>query len=597
VSPIVRRTLVLIVTALAVALTPALASAAITPTLTASPSSTAAGSSVSLSTDIKFAPSSGDSPKDLTLSLPPGLLSNAAIDGGACLKATAPIAACQVGTGTATATATVIVPVTMQVSLTFYLVAPPKSGDLAGLYIEAGSPVNGPLGSPGEVSIRPADAGVDVAFKNIPNTATIMGLTVKTSVSELQTTLSGVRMPTSCPAAPATINVTADSYSSSSPKSAPPAPLHVTGCSGLPFTPKFAVTAVRDSADTGVQVATDITQAASPPQATSKSVVLTLPTNVFAPNVNAVLTGGILCPSLSSSCKSVGAATSVSPLYPSALVGKAYLIGSLSNLNNIQLVLSFPSPFPLTLTGAVNVAQGTTTFTGLPDLPLTDLKVVLNGGPDSVFSASCNPATGTATAGLTTQYGRTVNAPAPFTVSGCPAGGGGTGGGGTGGGGTGGGGTGGGGTGGGGTGGGGTHTPAPGRPHTSSDTLSGFAHGHPVLRFTAVAGKNAPKLKSLTIVVPSGLGLKHGRRHHPGTTVSVTGAKVKSVAFSHGRIIITLRQAATRLTVTVRGLTVTRKLARSVARRHLKRLAVAIVTKDAKGTRTLLAPVFAVRER
>jgi hypothetical protein len=399
-----------------------------------------------------------------------------------------------------------------------------------------------------------------------------MGLTVKTSVSELQTTLSGVRMPTSCPAAPATINVTADSYSSSSPKSAPPAPLHVTGCSGLPFTPKFAVTAVRDSADTGVQVATDITQAASPPQATSKSVVLTLPTNVFAPNVNAVLTGGILCPSLSSSCKSVGAATSVSPLYPSALVGKAYLIGSLSNLNNIQLVLSFPSPFPLTLTGAVNVAQGTTTFTGLPDLPLTDLKVVLNGGPDSVFSASCNPATGTATAGLTTQYGRTVNAPAPFTVSGCPAGGGGTGG-------------------------GGTHTPAPGRPHTSSDTLSGFAHGHPVLRFTAVAGKNAPKLKSLTIVVPSGLGLKHGRRHHPGTTVSVTGAKVKSVAFSHGRIIITLRQAATRLTVTVRGLTVTRKLARSVARRHLKRLAVAIVTKDAKGTRTLLAPVFAVRER
>ena len=116
----------------------------------------------------------------------------------------------------------------------------------------------------------------------------------------------------------------------------------------------------------------------------------------------------------------------------------------------------------------------------------------------------------------------------------------GPGGGGTGGGGTGGGGTGGGGTGGGGT--GGTHTPAPGRPHTASDTLSGFAHGHPTLRFTLTSGKNAPKLTAVTLVVPRGLGVVRGRKHHPGTTVSVTGAKIKSVVFSHGRIIITLRQ-------------------------------------------------------
>ncbi|MEA2144924.1 MAG: hypothetical protein QOG59_511, partial [Solirubrobacteraceae bacterium] len=364
-SRIVRRTLVIVVAALALAvLTPALAAAAISPTLTATPSSHAAGLSVSLSTDIKFAPSSGDSPKDLTLSLPPGLLSNAAIDGGACLKATAPVPACQVGRGSATATASLIVPVTMQVSLTFYLVAPPKPNDLAGLYIEAGLPVNGPLGSPGEVSIRPADAGVDVAFTNIPNTATITGLTVKTSVSELKTTLTGVRMPTSCPSAPATIRVAADSYASASPKSAS-AHLSVTGCNGLPFTPTFSLTAVRDSADNGVAVTTDIKQPAAPAQATDSSAVLTLPTTVFAPNVNAVLTGGILCPSLSPACKPVGSATTVSPLYPKALTGTAYLIGSLSNLNSISIVLVFPSPFPLTLTGAVNISQGTTTFTGL----------------------------------------------------------------------------------------------------------------------------------------------------------------------------------------------------------------------------------------
>ena len=41
--------------------------------------------------------------KDLTLQLPPGLLANAAVDGGACLKSATPIAACQVGSGTVTA--------------------------------------------------------------------------------------------------------------------------------------------------------------------------------------------------------------------------------------------------------------------------------------------------------------------------------------------------------------------------------------------------------------------------------------------------------------------------------------------------------------
>jgi hypothetical protein len=125
--------------------------------------------------------------------------------------------------------------------------------------------------------------------------------------------------------------------------------------------------------------------------------------------------------------------------------------------------------------------------------------------------------------------------------------------------------------------------------------VSGFAHGHPTSRFTLTSGKNAPKLTAVTIVVPRGLGLVRGRKHHPGTTVSITGARIKSVAFSHGRIIITLRRASGRFTVTVHRLSVTPKLARAVAHRKTKRLTLALVTRDAKGGRTLLAPVFAVR--
>ena len=86
------------VAAASVAFVPA-ASAAITPTVTLDQSAgTAAGSTVNLGTDLKFAPTGSDSPKDLTLKLPAGLLANASIDGGACLRNAAgaqPVPACQ----------------------------------------------------------------------------------------------------------------------------------------------------------------------------------------------------------------------------------------------------------------------------------------------------------------------------------------------------------------------------------------------------------------------------------------------------------------------------------------------------------------------
>jgi hypothetical protein len=86
------------------AFAPPIASAAISPSLTLDQSAgTTAGSTVNVGTHLKFAPTGADSPKDLTLSLPAGLLANASIDGGACLDKTAAVAACQVGSGTATA--------------------------------------------------------------------------------------------------------------------------------------------------------------------------------------------------------------------------------------------------------------------------------------------------------------------------------------------------------------------------------------------------------------------------------------------------------------------------------------------------------------
>ena len=63
-----------------------------------------AGSTANLGLDLKFNDTGTDSPHNLTINLPPGLLANASVNGGSCLK-TAQVtgSACKVGSGTVTA--------------------------------------------------------------------------------------------------------------------------------------------------------------------------------------------------------------------------------------------------------------------------------------------------------------------------------------------------------------------------------------------------------------------------------------------------------------------------------------------------------------
>ncbi len=57
---------------------------------------------------------------------------------------------------------------------------------------------------------------------------------------------------------------------------------------------------------------------------------------------------------------------------PEPLSGEAYLTGS---LRAPSITLVFGPPFSLTLSGAVALATNSTTFPGLPDIPLSDLRV------------------------------------------------------------------------------------------------------------------------------------------------------------------------------------------------------------------------------
>ncbi|MGZ4215683.1 MAG: hypothetical protein ACXVHB_22845 [Solirubrobacteraceae bacterium] len=546
----------------AVVLAPA-ASASVTPAVSLDQSGgTQAASTVPLGMNLSFSPSGSDSPKDLTITLPPGLLADASINGGACLHTQTPTPACQVGSGTVSATGLGLLPVTGQVA--FDLVAPPKPGDLAGLALLVtllGQ--TSQLGAPGEIAVRPATDpagfGLNISFANIPNTFTEGPLTVSIQVQSMSTTLSGVRMPASCPATPANLKVTTDSYSDPTPHTAS-APLQVTGCSGLPFTPAFHVTATKDAGDSGTQVISDITQPASPAQATPQSVSLTLPAAVLAPNAHAVLSGGILCANpASGTCKTIGTATATSPLYPLPLTGSDYLTGTLSAL---KIVIVFPPPFALTLAGAVDVAHNTTTFTGLPDIPLSDLKVTLAGGNNAAFAAFCSPPSGTASSTLISQSGAHATVSAPFTVAGCSASQGGTGS-------------------------GPGSKPSPnGRPGIVTAAVSGLASGHPALSFKLTAGRNA-KLKSFTVKLPRGLSFVRHRVHGHLKLLGVAlkGAKIKSLSLKHGALLVTLRAPVNTLSAKVGSRALKESSAlKSAAKHHkLKRLQLTVVLANTAG--------------
>lgn len=510
----------------------------------------AAGSTANLGVDLTFAPSGSDSPDHMTLSLPPGLLANASIDGGSCLT-TADLndSACEVGSGVVTAYAYGTVPIPTRV--TFDLVPPPSPGDLAGLAVNS----NGTqVGSTADIKVRPSGdpngVGVTIQFV-LPNS--LDGVPI--SIHEISSTFDGLRYPTTCPSTPQTFTVAADSYGDSTVKSAS-APLSVTGCSALPYSPAFAVTATRDSGDRQVKVLTNVTQSAS--EAPSRSVALALPDAQLQTSIAGLQR---LCLNLASgTCTPVGSVTASSPLYPKALTGQAYLTGTVLSLT---LTLVFPPPFPLTLVGSVNLISNVTTFTGLPDIPLTSLQVALDGGPHGLFATLCHDPSGTASATLTDQNGdKTVTAPAKFTIAGCPAPG------------------------------GGTTSGGAGGAKVSAPKASGLASGHPSLSFRVTVAKGASKLHALTVALPRGLSIISHRAGRKQTIrgVRARGAAIRSLSLSHGHLVITLRRPASSVTVTLTGsaLAESARLRSQAGQHKLKRLALTVIAENAKGRRAAI---------
>jgi hypothetical protein len=529
-----RRALLGLITAVAaLAVLPAAASASITPSLTLNQTAgTTAGSSPAIGFDAVFAPNPAtDGVKDVTFALPPGLLANANINGGACLLAATPTAACQVGTGTVTAGGTGV-PVTE-----YLVVAPSGSGAAGGVAVVNNATQQ--VVTTGAVSL--GATGLNVAFTNLP---------AALDISEMNLTLTDLRLPTSCPSPAANVTISADSQTDSTSKTAS-APLTVTGCSGLPYAPKLTA-AVAATKSGGAALTLGITQAAN--ESANSNIVLHLGGSI-SPNAGADI------PCLTGTGCTIGTATATSPLLPSVVLanGTVKLGGSATTPT---ITVSWGAPFPLTISGTVSLSTNSVTFASVPDLPLTSLQLKVTGpNGQSAFMTNCAPSS--LVGNFTAQGTQTASSTAPITFTGCVV-----------------------------------------KPSVSGST-SGLASGHPSVKFKVAHGKNGPNVSSVSIGLPTGLEFSHsafvtkktcvtkgGKKKCTSTTLikglSVKGGTAKSVALKGGNLVITLKKASASVSITASGplVTETKALQTNVKKHKTKTLKFALKVTDAKQNTT-----------
>jgi hypothetical protein len=406
--------------------------------------------------------------------------------------------ACQLGQGTAT-----LEGVPGAVSLVGYLVkANDPVHDVAGIDLIAG--MGTPLQSTthAEIQLAQSASGNVAAVLNVDfagagaasNFVTGSSLTVADKMNGHQFT----RLPSNCNPGPSSLVVT---YADGTKETTAASPdFNITGCSALPFAPKFAASITKDSGDDGVQIVTTITQDAS--EAATAANGLTLPWPALGPNFAAL---SVQC-SVAPCGTAVGSVTATSPLLPTPLTGAAYLTGTPLGP---KLSLLFPPPNSLSLIGTVNLSTHTVTFTGVPDVPQTSLVVTLNGGPKALEIATCSPPGGTAMGSFTGQNGKTATVTESVNVVGCSA-----------------------------------VKPKPGKPSITGASLSGLKIGKPVLRVQMAKATGGKKLKGFTLTLPRGLkfnplGLKRGLSVHGARKITLRG----------NRLIVVLRAPANTISV------------------------------------------------
>jgi hypothetical protein len=418
-------------------------------------------------------------------------------------------------------------------------------------------PLGGLLGKlyvPTTIHARATDGGLDSVVAELPKTSGGLDLFTEKMAFTLQGRPPGgtgpfMRNPTSCKPAVSTVVAT--------PDGAQPTPATKTSsftptdCGALAFEPHitgavgangFTAHRARPPVRTVVSQATE--------QAGQAAVVVALP-GILGADITqlgrACQTADVAARRCPDSAR-VGTVLAVTPLLAKPLSGDVFLSsrgpGQLPGLT-IQLA----DPIPLRLDGAVELTpQGLrTTFTGLPDVPLTRFQLDLFGGDAGVFQlssdlCSARPAP-TVAATFAAHSGKSFAETAPLAIEGC--------------------------------------TPPP----RASASITRLRSGKPTVRVRVAAGDESPELREVRVLLPDALRVKP-KRARKGARATTNAGKLPRTAIKLGdgdlRLTLPAGARTVRATLSKGTIRAGRKLRRA---KKPRRLQVRVLVRDAHGSR------------
>ena len=234
---------------------------------------------------------------------------------------------------------------------------------------------------------------------------------------------SFITLPTSC-SGPQTTKLTVTSWAAETATATATTPTGATGCDALPFAPAIAATTHAANRGGPAGLTVKLSQAAG--EANVKSVSVTLPAAL-----------GVRLETLKNACPEatfqadpatcppasrVGSTSATTPLLAAPLTGDVYLEAhAAGKLPTLQAILHGPG-LQVALTGSIDLSHGvTSTFDGIPDLPISEFVLSLDGGAGSPLAVTADMCAAplTLSSSITAQSGKVQSGQAPVAVAGC----------------------------------------------------------------------------------------------------------------------------------------------------------------------------------
>ena len=391
------------------------------------PASTAAGAhaSVTIATSFDYGSTPSDQVRDLAVTLPPGLLGNPTVT-ARCSQAAFASDGCPAATsvGTVSVVAQLAgLPLETTSPGDAYSIEPTGSEPARLGIVTRPLPLGlGKIFIQAPVQLNPATGALTTSIASLPQT--VLGLPVR--IDSMSLTLLGkvnngsanfLTNPTSCK--PATSNVSADSYGDPTTPSTASDTFTPTDCAALPFAPRVSAT-VSTNGRTGDPIALTTVVAQGSDESNVSGLVVTLPpavssrqSTLFAACPAAQVAAGS-CPPAAT----VGSISATTPLLTAPLAGPVVLQLNppslpllIAQLNQGSIHLQLSDQTGLSPTG-----QLTNTFTGIPDVPVSQQTLAITGGPSSLLIVGPCSGNQVLTAVLTSQSGHTVTMTAPLQI-------------------------------------------------------------------------------------------------------------------------------------------------------------------------------------